>query len=952
VALETYRNKRKFDVTPEPRGRKGPVGGYRYVIQKHAARRLHYDLRLELDGVMKSWAVTRGPSLDPSEKRLAVQVEDHPVEYNSFEGSIPEGEYGGGTVMIWDRGTWSPEGDPHKAFAKGHLIFDLEGEKLHGRWHLVRMRARQGDRHDNWLLIKGKDEDARGPRDRDILEEQSRSVESGRSIEEIAGGKGKKRIWHSNRSNAGEAQAGGKAKAKNRSEDQASFKQKIRQITTRTDTRARANAEGAKSKPKATGTTAAKTKAAETKAAANKTAAKTPARKPRTRDVGTAPAGIKADKKKAAGSHKSKPPPDFVPLSLATFYDAAPGGPDWLHEIKLDGYRIEARLEGRDVRLLTRKQQNWTHRFAAVAEAVAALPAETALLDGEIVVEDGQGISNFSLLQTDLKDGRTDRFVYYVFDLLYLDGRDFTGEPLTERKAALASLLANHGTGDVIRHTDDAGESGPDILRHACEMGLEGIISKRRNAPYRSGRTDNFVKTKCRGEQEFIVAGYAPATAMPRAIGALIVAVYEDGELCYAGRVGTGYSQKMAQDLFKRLAPLRVDKRPVPLPPDERRKDVVWVEPKLVIEAEFAGITHGGVLRQASFKGIREDKAAKEVVREVPAPRPAGAVRSKAMPGDAVDVKESAARVVSARASSKAGDKNSARTSSVTKSKKTGADVALHLTHPDRVYWPDVGVTKSDLATYYVSVWDWIKPHILGRALSLVRAPEGVGGETFFQKHIGTNVKSSPLRHAVAGKDGDVIAVETVDDLVAIVQSGALEIHVRGSRLDSLETCDRIVFDLDPGEGVAWPQIVAAAREIRERLAAEKLESFVKLSGGKGIHVVLPIADADWETAKIFSGRVAARMAADSPKLYLAKMTKALRKGRIFIDYFRNSREATSIAPYSTRARAGAPVSTPLTWERLSRTEGGNDFSVLDLKKRIKDDAWGEIGKVRQKLRA
>jgi bifunctional non-homologous end joining protein LigD len=912
VALEAYRKKRKFDVTPEPRGRKGPAGSYRYVIQKHAARRLHYDLRLELGGVMKSWAVTRGPSLDPDEKRLAVQVEDHPVEYNTFEGTIPEGEYGGGTVMIWDRGTWLSEGDPHKALAKGHLIFDLDGEKLHGRWHLVRMRARQGDRHNNWLLIKGKDEEARGARDRDILEEKSRSVVSGRTIEEIAGGKGGKRVWHSNRANGGKAQ--------NKPEDKASFKQKIRQIASGVQNRSSAK-------------TKTRSRAAEPEVKAD--------------------AKSKPNKKsKTARSANGKPPPGFVPVALATLYDRAPSGPDWLHEIKLDGYRIEARLDGGDVQLLTRKQQNWTHRFPPVAAAVAALPAETALLDGEIVVEDEHGISSFSLLQTDLKDGRIDRFVYYAFDLLYLDGRDLTGEPLVERKAALAALLERRTKDEiksnVIRYTGDFDEAGPVILRHACEMGLEGIVSKRRSAPYRSGRTDNFIKAKCRGEQEFIVAGYAPATAMPRAIGALIVAVHENGALRYAGRVGTGYTQKMAHELFKRLSPLHIDKRPVELPVDEKRKDVVWVEPKLVIEAEFAGITHGGVLRQASFKGIREDKAAKEVVRETPALRPAEAAHI-----ETVQDARSPARAASARSTSGVSDKKSARVASGASSKKSAAGAggsAVRLTHPDRVYWPDVGVTKKDLAEYYVSVWDWINPHIRGRALSLVRAPEGVGGETFFQKHIAANVKTSRLRRAVPGKDHDVIAVETVDELVEVVQSGGLEIHLRGSRLDSLETCDRIVFDLDPGDGVAWPQIVAAAREIRDRLAGEKLESFVKLSGGKGIHVVVPVEDIDWEAAKTFSGRIAARMAADSPKLYLAKMTKALRGGHIFIDYFRNSREATSIAPYSTRARPGAPVSAPVTWERLSRTSGGNDFSVLDLKKRLKDDAWAEIGKVRQKL--
>ncbi len=884
MALEIYRKKRQFGETPEPRGRKGPSGGHRYVIQKHAARRLHYDLRLELDGVMKSWAVTRGPSLNPNDKRLAVHVEDHPIEYNAFEGTIPEGEYGGGTVMIWDRGTWTPEGDPHRGYAKGHLVFDLNGEKLHGRWHLVRMRGRANDRHDNWLLIKGKDEEARGPRDKDILEEKSRSVTTGRSIEEIAAGKGgRKRVWHSDRTDAA------------KSESKTSFKQRIRNIAARPAARPR-------------------TKAAESSRQA---------------------ADKKSEKPHGSDTARSKLPA-FVPFSLATLYDQPPSGSDWLHEIKLDGYRMQARLDHGKVRLFTRKQQDWTHRFKLVAEAVAALPAETALLDGEIVVEDEKGFSSFSLLQTDLKEGR-DRFVFYVFDLLYLDGRDLTGAPLVERKAALAKLLKGSSKTGVIRYTEDFEAGGPFILKKACDIGLEGIISKRRNAPYRSGRTDNFIKTKCHGRQEFIVAGYTPSTALPKAIGALTVAVHENGVLRYAGRVGTGYTQKVAHDLFRRLDPLRVERRPIELPADERRKDVVWVQPKLVVEAEFAGVTHGGVLRQASFKGIREDKPAEEVVREMPKARTAGAQKQ---------FEQKSAGLAAGKTKQSTGNTKATRASN----NKDAAVAAVRLTHPDRVYWRDVGITKRDLAEYYVDVWDWIKPHILGRALSLVRAPEGTGGEKFFQKHIAANIKSSALRRVVQGKDHDVIAVETVGDLVALVQSATLEIHVRGSRLDSLETCDRIVFDLDPGEGVAWPQIVAAARETRERLRALKLESFVKLSGGKGIHVVVPIADVDWDTTKLFAQQVAAAMAADSPKLYLATITKSLRKDRIFIDYFRNSREATSVAAYSTRARPGAPVSAPVTWERLSRTTGGKDFTLPDLKKRIKDDAWADMGKMRQKL--
>jgi bifunctional non-homologous end joining protein LigD len=861
VALDVYRKKRKFGVTPEPRGRQEKRSGNRYVIQKHAARQLHYDLRLELDGVMKSWAVTRGPSLDPGEKRLAVHVEDHPVEYNTFEGTIPQGEYGGGTVMIWDRGHWMPEGDPHKGLAKGHLTFDLDGEKLHGRWHLVRLRARPKERRDNWLLIKSKDEAARRPRGKDILEEEPLSVATGRSMDEIAEGKGKERVRHSNRD--------------------------AKKVTERT-------------------------------APIDK-----PVAKPRARVK--AAARTSAQKKSSRTAHDRLP--DFVPPSLAILHSAAPRGSEWLHEIKYDGYRIQARLDHGKVRLLTRKSLDWTHRFEPIAAAVAALPTETALLDGELVVEDDKGISSFSLLQSDLKDGRGDRLVYYVFDLLHLDGRDLTGESLLARKAALQRLLKATGKNGRIRYVEHFTEDGSLILKHACGLNLEGIVSKRKDAPYRSGRSENFIKSKCHNAQEFVVAGYSPASADPHAVGALTVAVHDNGELRYAGRVGTGYTHKTARALWQRLKSLKIDKPPLKLPEDERRKDVIWVKPQVVIEVEYRGVTHGNVLRQASFKGLREDKPAREVVREVPVAAMAQrqavrkSARTKARPKRAKGVARSQADVGN-----------------------------VYLSHPDRVYWPDVGVTKEDLAEYYVSVWDWMAPHVVDRPLALLRAPEGIGGETFFQKHIAANVKNSPLRHAVGSKEHDVIAVENRDELIALVQSGALEIHVRGSRLEKPELCDRIVFDLDPGDGVSWKEIVAAARDVRERLDALKLQSFTKLSGGKGIHVVLPIAGADWDAAKNFSQRIALGMAADSPQRYVGKMTKALRKGKIFIDYLRNTREATSVAPYSTRARPGAAVSAPLSWEQLARTKSATDFTVLNLKKLFKQDPWADIGKVRQKL--
>ena len=915
MALEQYRKKRKFGVTAEPRGRKGQRGGDRYVIQKHAARRLHYDLRLELDGVMKSWAVTRGPSLDPGEKRLAVHVEDHPIEYNFFEGTIPQGEYGGGTVMIWDRGQWIPEGDPHKGYAKGHLDFVLEGKKLRGRWHLVRMRGRDRDRHENWLLIKGRDDKARGAREGDILEEQPLSVASGRSMDEIAAGKVKKRVWHSNRS--ANRNAADRSAADRRPQSQREFRAELQ----------------AQSK--------SRLKTREQRSSAKPTAHKSAAKR-----KSTAKAAMSVAARRSAEPVRSKRRrgglPDFVLPSLATLHGTPPDGAEWIHEIKFDGYRIESRLDHGTVCLLTRKQLDWTHRFQRIAKAIAALPADTALLDGELVVENENGISSFSLLQTDLKDGRENRFVYWIFDLLHLDGRDFTSEPLTVRKAVLRGLLKNQPRNGPLRYTEDFGERGPAIFKHACELGLEGIVSKLRDAPYRSGRSENFIKTKCHNAQEFVVAGFTPSAAMPNAVGALTVAFHENGKLRYAGRVGTGYTHQTARDLWKRLTALRTDRPALVLPKNERRKNVMWVKPELVIETEFRGITHDGLLRQASYKGLRQDKPAREVVRE----RPAEEAKERTTAANQRQMRKSANRKPVQR-EAKRSRPSPARASS------GGGRVAVadvHLTHPDRVYWADVGVTKEDLAAYYLDVWKLMAPHLVDRPLAIVRCPDGIAGECFFQKHIASNIKDSPLRHAVESKEHDVIAVEKLSDLIELAQFGALEIHVRGSRLGRLEACDRIVFDLDPGEDVVWKDIVAAAQEIRDRLKAQKLKSFVKLSGGKGVHVVVPAAGADWEATKKFTARTAAAMAADSPRRYLAKMTKSLRKGKIFIDYFRNSREATSVAVYSTRARAGAPISMPVSWEALARTTAGSQFTVLNCKKHLKADPWAEIGKVRQKL--
>jgi bifunctional non-homologous end joining protein LigD len=884
VGLQVYHKKRRFEVTPEPRGSTARGKGNQFVIQKHAARRLHYDLRLELDGVMKSWAVTRGPSLDPADKRLAVQVEDHPVEYNTFEGTIPQGEYGGGTVLIWDRGTWQPEGDPHQALKKGNLTFTMEGRKLHGRWHLVRMGRRAGESKQNWLLIKGKDEWARHDGDPDILEQQPLSVVSGSSIGDIAEGKGRKRVWHSNRP--------------------AKVKESIVPAKERTS------------------------------------ASRRNGRSPRRPGATKKGKGRKVEPRGAAL-------PEFVPPSLATLRASAPTGEGWVHEIKFDGYRIQARLDRGNVRLLTRKGLDWTGKFPNVAAAVAALPARTALIDGEIVVEDDKGISSFSALQAALKAGERNRFIYYAFDLLYRDGRDLRKLPLSERKKELLSLVGKGG--GPIRYSEDFTGDGAVVLRHACEMSLEGIVSKRKDVSYVSGRSESFIKTKCANAQEFVVGGYAPSTAMPRAIGALAVGYYDNGRLIYAGRIGTGYTHAVARDLWKRLQPLEIANPPFDVIPraEARRRDLRWVAPKTVIESHFRGWTTDGLVRQAAFKGVREDKPPREVFREVQAaPDRKTASKEKAESARSVAAK---AATAAKRSKPRAARRASARIGRPA----AWRDRDVRFTHPDRVYWVDVGVTKQDLADYYRSVWDWMTPHVVGRPLALVRCPDGTKGDCFFQKHASAGLAEQYLRVVVDKNKRQVLAVDDLDGLLSLVQAGVLEVHVRGALIDRIEVCDRVVFDIDPGPDVEWAGVVAAAREIRERLAAVDLRSFVKLSGGKGLHVVLPIDGANWDTVKTFAQAVAFAMAADSPERYVAKMTKSLRAGRIFVDYLRNSLEQTSVAAYSTRARTGAPVSAPVTWEELGRTTAGNQYTLLNLGRRLgslKQDPWKDVLRTKQRL--
>jgi bifunctional non-homologous end joining protein LigD len=719
------------------------------------------------------------------------------------------------------------------------------------------------------------------------------SAVSGRSIAEIAEGKGRKHVWHSSKSVKDNVKAG-----------------------------------------------ATKGNAAPRRPSAGKSAQQ------RARRRGAA-ASKKSSKESAKDNDRSAPGarlPDFVPPSLAILRATAPSGTGWAHEIKFDGYRIQARLDHGEVRLLTRKGLDWSKRFPNIAAAVTKLPARTALIDGEVVVEEENGVLSFSGLQAALKSGERERFIYYVFDLLHIDGRDLTGLPLIERKAELARLMEKAPRGPI-QYSEHFEDEGSAVLRHACELRLEGIVSKRMDAPYRSGRSDIFIKTKCSNAQELVVGGYAPSTVRLRAIGALVVGYYDHGRLIYAGRVGTGYTQSLAQDLWKRLHPLEIDAPPFDqIPPAEaRRRDVRWVEPETVIEAHLRGWTADGIVRQAAFKGVREDKPPREVVREMPITTETGAA-TRTAPKIAAETARTMTRTSKTKGRPSAG-KSSTRRQEGRKE--------VRFTHPDRVYWADVGVTKQDLADYYRSIWDWMAPHLISRPLALVRCPDGTSGQCFFQKHASAGLSEENLHTVIDRKRRQVIAVEDLDGLLSLVQAGVLELHVRGSTIDHLDVCDRIVFDIDPGDGVDWADVVAAARDVRERLAAIDLQSFVKLSGGKGMHVVLPIDGADWTTSKNFAQAVALAMTADDPKRYIAKITKSLRKGKIFVDYLRNSLEQTSVAAYSTRAREGAPVSAPVTWEELGRTKGGNQYTLLNLGKRLGDlkrDPWKDIGRVRQKL--
>ena len=794
--LSAYRGKRDFARTPEPAGRDDGPAGSRFVVHMHHATADHYDLRLELDGVLRSWAVPKGPSLDPAEKRFAVETEDHPVAYLDFEGVIPAGQYGAGPMIVWDTGTWAPMGDPAADLAKGAFKFRLAGEKLSGGWMLARLKRKDAGDRQGWLLIKEHDQAA--VPGRDILRERPESVKSGRRVEELV-------------------------------------------------------------------------------------EAAPPAQRAR-----PTPGRLK-------GAIR-RPPPAVLAPQLATPAARPPDGEDWLHEIKIDGYRTLARLDGNDVRFVTRGGLDWTHRYGALAAAFAALPVKQAVIDGEIAVHDASGVSRLALLQQALGDGAPSRLMFHAFDLLHLDGWDLTQAGVEARKGLLAQVLAGQGAADPIRYCDHVTGNGGAFFDRASEMGLEGVISKRRTSPYQPGRNASWVKAKALRTGDFLIAGY---TTSPQAGGlaALALAEAAGDEVHFVGKVGTGFDRDQAKALLPRLDALRDPKAAIRGLP----RDVIPVRPVLTAHVQYATRTASGALRHATFRGLREVAFAAPSQGAVP-------------------------RLVS------------------------DADLAaIWVTNPERRLFGRAGPTKLDVALYYARIGDAMLPHLFGRPVSLVRCPSGRSQDCFFQRHPFTGMPPSVGTIETRNSDGEVrtyLSIEDVRSYLALAQFGVIEFHTWGSVRERLETPDRVTFDLDPGEGVPWREVIEAALHVRVQLEALGLVPFVKTTGGKGLHVLVPIRPGpDWKAVHAATAAIATALAASVPEVFITSMAVEKRTRRIFIDIHRNGRGATAVAPYSLRARSSLPVSTPVAWSDLESVDAPGDlnYSTVPGLVSASGDPWSRL---------
>ncbi len=887
--LARYRAMRDFHVTAEP------SGGSRlkstratqelpFVVQKHAATRLHYDFRLGWNGVMKSWAVTKGPSFFPGDKRLAVEVEDHPMEYAGFEGTIPKGQYGGGAVMVWDFGDWRPLVDVDRGLRDGNLKFELRGKKLKGAWALVRMKGRN-ERPDkpNWLLIKERDEFVRAESDPAITDTAPNSAVTNRTMEEIAASGD--HVW----------QSGSREEHRSR-EDQRSKQRRV------------------------------------------------PAHEPEPTPAEPAIKRVRRLTNPVSQILKTAPHerfPGFISPQLAEPATAAPDQSDWVHEIKLDGYRIQihirpSRKSGkltREARLLTRTGLDWTHRMPDLARAAAILPVTDAILDGEVVVLNAEGLPDFGALQAAFQEGGSHNLTYFAFDLLHLDGHNLRGLPLLKRKQLLASLFSGDKNASPLRLSEHFEAKGSTVFAKASALGAEGIVSKLASSVYQPGRSSGWRKVKCTLEQEFAIIGFTAPAKGGHGIGALLLGYYEQGKLRYAGRAGTGFTQQVSGRLRTRLNKLIVKTSSLERIPPDARRGVFWVKPELVAQVAFAAWTNDNLVRQAAFKGLREDKPANEVERESvsSSPVPRNMRSAAAKPG--IQVKK------------------------VVRSQAPASATSLPITHPGKILDAESGMTKGMLAEYYVAVAERMLPHVADRPLSVVRCPDGTGGQCFFQKHLGMGmpegVKSVSIPNRKTGKREDYLTVASQDGLVGLAQMGVLEIHPWGSRNKSLEQPDRVVFDLDPDTAISWQTLASAARELRGRLRQLGLAGFLKQTGGKGLHIVVPIeAEHPWPVVKDFARKVVLSMEKDQPNLYVTKMTKALRTGRIYLDYLRNEWEATSISPFSPRARSGVPVAVTMDWNELE-SKRAPSYHVSDLaqwRSRLKHDPWKEMARTRQTL--